>query len=153
MPYFQGTALTHTKKILPLFQGVVDNERESGFRWLLEQLHLLLSDCDVADPTLFITDYDNALINALKHEFPRSHHQLCIFHMNINVVLHIKKKWRKPVGTAGDDEEEEDNTGVVDWNAEKDPDEERLNAPARSKATMPSRSLTRFLIPDRPSLI
>jgi hypothetical protein len=135
MPYFQGTALTHTKKILPLFQGVVDNERESGFRWLLEQVHLLLRECEADDPTLFVTDYDNALINALESEFPHACHQLCVFHMNMNVVLHIKKKWRKPVGlTVAEAEEDE-----AEDTEEEDPDEARLNAPARSRATIPTR--------------
>jgi hypothetical protein len=59
MPYFQGTALTHTKKIPPLFQGLVDNEKESGFRWLLEQVHLLLRECKVDDTTLQSLDDDD----------------------------------------------------------------------------------------------
>jgi hypothetical protein len=58
--------VTHTKKNLPLFQGIVDNERESGFRWLLEQVHLP-KEYKADDPTLFITDYDNALMNALEY--------------------------------------------------------------------------------------
>jgi hypothetical protein len=136
MPYFQGTAITHTKKNLPLFQGIVDNERETGFRWLLEQVHLLLKEYEADDPTLLITDYDNALINAVKHEFPQAHHQLCIFHMNMNIVLNIKKKWRKPMVQA---------EGQIEEEAEDAEEEESeaatasLNAPARNKATIPTR--------------
>ena len=134
-PYFQGTTLTHTKKILPLFQGLVDNEKESGFRWLLEQVHLLLKEFEADDPTLFITDYDNALINALEHEFPRSRHQLCVFHMNMNVVLHIKKKWRRRA--AQEEEEDEDEAGGtfeegINDVRKEDADEARLNGPARN---------------------
>jgi hypothetical protein len=136
MPYFQGTALTHTKKILPLFQGVVDNERESGFRWLLEQVHLLLRHCEADDPTLFVTDYDNALINALESEFPHARHQLCVFHMNMNVVLHIKKKWRKPVGLTA---AEADDDEAEDAEEEEETAEARLNAPARNTATIPKK--------------
>jgi hypothetical protein len=39
-----------------LFQGVFDNEKESGFWWLLEQVYLLLRECKAEDPTLFVTD-------------------------------------------------------------------------------------------------
>ncbi|KAL1856464.1 hypothetical protein Daus18300_010731 [Diaporthe australafricana] len=134
MPYFQGTALTHTKKILPLFQGVVDNERESGFRWLLQQVHYLLRECKAEDPTLFVTDYNNALINALESEFPHAHYQLCVFHININVVLYIKKKWRKPAGLTAAEE-----GGEAEEAEAEDPDKATLNAPARNKATIPMR--------------
>jgi hypothetical protein len=49
---------------------VIDGEKESNFWWLLEQVYELLRYCEADDPTVFITDYDGALINALKHEFP-----------------------------------------------------------------------------------
>jgi hypothetical protein len=140
MPFFQGTAVTHTKKNLPLFQGIVDNERESGFRWLLEQVHLLLKECEADDPTLFITDYDNALMNALKYEFPQAHHQLCVFHMNMNIVLNIKKKWQKP--TAPGEEEAEEEAEEETEDAEEEEAEAAiasLNSPARNKATIPTK--------------
>ncbi|KAL2272258.1 hypothetical protein FJTKL_07167 [Diaporthe vaccinii] len=132
MPYFQGTAVTHTKKNLPLFQGVIDNEREPGFRWLLEQVNLLLADCEAGDPTVIITDYDTALINALEYAFPSVRHQLCVFHMNMNLVLNIKKKWRKAtIPIRAEIEEEEEGS------EEEDPELASLNAPARNKAIIP----------------
>jgi transposase-like protein len=139
MPYFQGTALTHTKKILPLFQGVVNNKRESGFRWLLEQVHLLLRHYKADNPTLFITNYNNALINALESKFPHTRHQLCIFHMNINVILYIKKKWRKPAGlTAAEVDDNKAEEAAKAAEAEE-ATEARLNAPARNTATIPKK--------------
>jgi hypothetical protein len=86
-------------------------------------------------------NYDNALINALEHEFPRSRHQLCVFHMNMNVVLHIKK-WRRRA--AQEEEEDEDEAGGTpeegtDDVRKEDADKARLNGPARNQATMPSR--------------
>jgi hypothetical protein len=121
MPYFQGTIVTHTKKILPLFQGIVDNERESGFRWLLEQVHDLLRECRNKEPDLFITDYDTALINALAYEFPQSKHQLCIFHINMNVVLNIKKKWQRRALEASSTDSDTENT--TDEDLESDDEE------------------------------
>jgi transposase-like protein len=131
MPYFQGTALTYMKKILLLFQGVVDNERESGFRWLLEQVRLLLRQYEAEDPTLFVTDYNNTLINTLESEFPQARHQLCVFHINMNIALHVKKKWRKPAGLMAAEEEE-----AEDAEEEEDPDVASLNALARNKVTI-----------------
>lgn len=142
MPFFQGTAVTQTKKILPLFQGVVDNERETGFRWLLEQVHKLLRECQVDDPTSFVTDYNDALIKALGHEFPQSKHQLCIFHMNTNVVLNIKKRWRKPVAesltTSATMESSLEGAEAADLE-DGDEDLASLNAPARNTLMIPSR--------------
>jgi hypothetical protein len=56
----------------------------------------------------------------------------------MNVVLHIKKKWRKPVGLTAAEAEEEEADEADDATGE-DPDEARLNAPARNKATIPTR--------------
>jgi hypothetical protein len=53
--------------------------------------------------------------------------------MNMNVVLHIKKKWRRLIV---EEEEEEDEAGDA---SKGDTDEARLNAPARNQATMPKR--------------
>ena len=72
MPFFQATAVTYTAKIAPLFQGLIDNEREEGFRWLLQQQHALLRTYNLEDPDLYITDYDDTLINTLNFEFPTS---------------------------------------------------------------------------------
>ncbi|KAM4067795.1 MULE transposase [Hirsutella rhossiliensis] len=51
------------------------------------------------DEGVIITDFDEALKNALNAIFPQSQQQLCTWHIMKNVVLHIKKKW---VGTLDD---------------------------------------------------
>jgi hypothetical protein len=70
MPYFQKTALLYIKKILLLFQEVVNNKKKSSFRWLLKQIYLLFRKYNADNLTLFITNYNNTLINALKYKFP-----------------------------------------------------------------------------------
>jgi len=55
--------------------------------------------------------------------------------MNMNVVLHIKKKWRKPARSTVVEEEAEE----ADEADEEDPDEATLNAPARNNATIPTK--------------
>lgn len=87
---------------MTFFQGVAENESEEGFRWLLGQWKLLLSEHELEDPLVVVTDYDTAMINAVNYTFktPVTKHQLCIFHINANIVLQIKKKWKKPPKTS-----------------------------------------------------
>jgi hypothetical protein len=128
------------KKILPLFQGIVNNEKESGFRWLLKQGYNLLRECRNKNPLLFITDYNTALINALANKFPQAKHYLYIFHININVILNIKKKWRKP----GREElltatEDENTTGSPDpEDPESDNKDFRVQNMPQKNTTMPA---------------
>ena len=46
----------------------------------------------IARPHVIITDFDRALKNALSEQFLHVQWQLCIFHMNKNVVANIKVK-------------------------------------------------------------
>ncbi|KAM4067626.1 MULE transposase [Hirsutella rhossiliensis] len=63
------------------------------------------------DEGVIITDFDEALKNALNAIFPQSQQQLCTWHIMKNVVLHIKKKWvgtldgTEIMGDGGDDED------------------------------------------------
>jgi hypothetical protein len=55
-------------------------------------------------------------------------------------MLHIKKKWRKLVGSMAAEAEKDDKNAENAKDAEKeDPDEAMLNAPARNMATIPSK--------------
>jgi hypothetical protein len=51
-----GDAVDPYEEDPPVFQGLVDNEKESGFRWLLEQVHLLLRSAKLTiQPSLSLT--------------------------------------------------------------------------------------------------
>jgi hypothetical protein len=57
---------------------------------------------------VIITDKDNQLRTAIESVWPTTQLQLCVFHINSNVVLKIKQKWVKPVNHALDEDEEEE---------------------------------------------
>ena len=42
-----------------------------------------------------ITDYDDVIRNTVTRVYPETKPQICIFHINKNVALQIKKKWNK----------------------------------------------------------
>ncbi|KAK1994026.1 hypothetical protein LX36DRAFT_693377 [Colletotrichum falcatum] len=46
-------------------------------------------------PTVIITDYDKQMKAALNKQFPDVQQQLCIHHINSNVMLKAKQKWLK----------------------------------------------------------
>lgn len=83
--FFQATAKTGTGKIVNLFQGVIDNECEEAFRWILHRWKDLLTEEGLQDPLVIVTDFDVALINAIDFTFNAlnddgtgiTRHQLC----------------------------------------------------------------------------
>ena len=86
MPFFQVTAISNVGSIFNIAFGLVDNEREDGFRWLVEQLYGFQTQSGISDPDVIVTDSDAALKNALKTIFSGSRQQQCIFHINKNVA-------------------------------------------------------------------
>lgn len=75
--------------------AVVDNEREEGYNWLANQHDAHRKHLNLPPPTIVLTDYEKSMKKALKRVYPNANQQLCIFHVNKNVVLHIKRKWNK----------------------------------------------------------
>jgi transposase-like protein len=45
-------------------------------------------------PNVVITDFDNQMKAALGSQFPDAQQQLCIHHINSNVLLNAKQKWK-----------------------------------------------------------
>jgi len=73
--------------------GLIDNERQEGFDWLMDQVNKRRIEIEAKPPGIVITDYDQAMKNAIARVYPEAKQQICIFHVNKNVVLHIKRKW------------------------------------------------------------
>lgn len=95
MPLFQATGVTKVTTTFNAAFGLVDNEREDGFGWLAQQLLACQLHYGIESSGVVITDFDKALKNALKDHLPDAHQQICVFHINKNVVLNIKRKWKK----------------------------------------------------------
>jgi hypothetical protein len=140
MPFFHITAMTNVGSVASIAFGLVDNEREEGYTWLLEQLKSLYDMTGQPMPSVVITDQDNALKNALLAVFSTTTQQLCIFHINKNVALRIKQKW--PLDKSARDEdngnpfhEGEDEYEAQTNDDDNDDDSGALYTSARNHAT------------------
>lgn len=91
MPLVIGIALTPEKIAMPLFQAVINNEGADGYSWLVQTIQKALLKLTIPAPYVLITDGDKELISAITRIFPRVARQRCIFHLNNNIILFIKK--------------------------------------------------------------
>jgi len=92
---FQVVGLNHSNKTFSCGFGLINNERQEGFNWLMEQVGYFRRLAGAPEPTVTITDFDTAMKAAVAREFPEAKSLICIFHVNKNVVLHINRKWDK----------------------------------------------------------
>ncbi|OWT42543.1 mutator-like element [Pochonia chlamydosporia 170] len=104
LPLFQVTGQTCLKSIYNAAFGLIDNERREGFQFLAEGLRQLIVEHEIQSPDVIITDYDKQMKAALDSQFPGSQQQICIHHVNSNVLLNAKRRWK-------DAEEEGDGCG------------------------------------------
>jgi hypothetical protein len=65
-------------------------EDEENYLWAVNNLKTLIWR-PKRTPRVFITDRDNALRNALAHEFPDTQANLCTWHINKNITTNCKK--------------------------------------------------------------
>ena len=66
-------------------------EKEVDFTWALERLRDILEGFNVPDPRVIVTDDEGALHLGLATVFPHSARILCLWHINKNVLSHVKK--------------------------------------------------------------
>ncbi|KAJ6436998.1 hypothetical protein O9K51_10535 [Purpureocillium lavendulum] len=93
LPLFQVTGQTCLKSVYNAAFGLIDNERREGFQFLAEAVRDLTERHGIPLPDVVITDYDEAMKAALDSQYPDSQQQLCIHHINANVLLNAKRKW------------------------------------------------------------
>jgi hypothetical protein len=74
---------------------LIDNERREGFQFLSESIRQLAEQHSIRQPDIIITDFDDSMKAALNDQFPEVQQQLCIYHINFNVLLRSKQKWVK----------------------------------------------------------
>ncbi|KAK4077247.1 hypothetical protein Purlil1_12430 [Purpureocillium lilacinum] len=94
LPLFQVTGQTCLKSIYNAAFGLIDNERREGFQFLAEGAKEITDRHGIPPPDVVITDYDQAMKDALDSQYPDSQQQLCIHHINANVLLNAKRKWK-----------------------------------------------------------
>jgi hypothetical protein len=93
LPLFQVTGQTCLGTVFNAAFGVIDNERREGFQFLAEGVRELASNEGIRFPDVALTDFDQQMKGALDDCFPEAQQQLCIQHINSNVLLNSKKKW------------------------------------------------------------
>jgi MULE transposase domain len=106
LPLFQATGQTCLGSIYNAVWGLIDNERREGFQFLAESVRQLVQQHSIQQPDVIITDFDDAMKAALNDQFPDVQQQLCIHHINSNVLLRAKQKWIKDASSSSSDLEE-----------------------------------------------
>lgn len=93
LPLFQVTGQTCLGSVFNAAFGLIDNERLEGFRFLASSVRVLLDEHDIRPPDVIITDFDKQMKRALEEAFADAQQQLCIHHINSNVLLQGKRRW------------------------------------------------------------
>ncbi|PKA64570.1 Protein FAR1-like sequence 5 [Apostasia shenzhenica] len=68
----------------------LSNEREEQLTWALGTLKKWMLEKGASLPSVFVSDRDMTLINAIETCFPMTHHVLCIWHINQCVMKKCK---------------------------------------------------------------
>ncbi|KAJ3453182.1 hypothetical protein MRS44_018837 [Fusarium solani] len=95
LPLFQATGQTCLGSVFNAAFGLIDNERREGFQFLSESIRQLAEQHSIRQPDIIVTDFDDSMKAALNDQFPEVQQQLCIHHINSNVLLRSKQKWVK----------------------------------------------------------
>jgi len=133
LPLFQATGQTCLGSIFNAAFGLIDNERREGFQFLTESTKQLIDKHSIRQPDVIITDFDIAMKAALNDQFSDVQQQLCIHHINSNVLLKAKQKWLKrrrgsSSSTSGSTDEEDDFT--PQGQAKLNSTDQQLNVPS-----------------------
>ncbi|RYC77791.1 hypothetical protein BFJ63_vAg19335, partial [Fusarium oxysporum f. sp. narcissi] len=102
LPLFQATGQTCLGSVFNAAFGLIDNERREGFQFLSESIKQLMEQHSIRQPDVIITDFDDSMKAALNDQFPDIQQQLCIHHINSNVLLRAKQRWLKRPSSSSD---------------------------------------------------
>nr|CEG03582.1 unnamed protein product [Fusarium acuminatum CS5907] len=100
LPLFQATGQTCLGSVYNAAFGLIDNERREGFQFLSESIRQLAEQHSIQQPDVIVTDFDDQMKAALNDRFPDVQQQLCIHHINSNVLLKSKQKWVRARSTS-----------------------------------------------------
>lgn len=115
MPLVTVVAVSSEKTSMPICYGLLNNEQGATFEWFLKQVSRFQRAGFISSPEVVITDKDDQLRDAIWKIYPKAQLQLCVFPINSNVVLYIKKWWKKTNGALESDmENDEGNSDAAD---------------------------------------
>lgn len=92
MPLLEIVGVTSTDQTFCIAIAYLCAESEENYIWALERLKSVMLDCEVELPSVFISDRELALLNAIAHVFPNSSHMLCKWHIKNNILTFLGKK-------------------------------------------------------------
>ncbi|OAQ58559.1 transposase [Purpureocillium lilacinum] len=106
LPLFQVTGQTCLKSVYNAASALIDNEKREGFQFLAEAVRELNDRHKIPLPDVLVTNHDQQMKAALESQCPDSQQQICVQHINANVLLNAKRKWK-----SRDDAAESDGDG------------------------------------------
>ncbi|KAF7514954.1 hypothetical protein G7054_g14857 [Neopestalotiopsis clavispora] len=72
------------------------DETQASYSLLLSTFTSFDHEINAEQPEVLVTDFDRALTEAANEHLPFTQQQICVFHINKNVIMNIKHKWQKP---------------------------------------------------------
>ena len=82
IPLLEVVGITSTMQTYSLMFAYLSNESAERFIWALSILKKWMVKNGASLPSVFVSDRDLALLNAIEACFPMSRHILCIWHIN-----------------------------------------------------------------------
>jgi len=95
LAFFQVVSLNNLGMAFSCSFSLINNEKQEGFDWLMQQVDAHRRRIGAKPPCVTITDYNKAMKAAVAKVYPNAKPQICIFHINKNAALNIKRKWDK----------------------------------------------------------
>ncbi|XP_012829137.1 PREDICTED: protein FAR1-RELATED SEQUENCE 5-like [Erythranthe guttata] len=95
LPFLEILGFTCTNKTFSIAFAYLDHEKTENFEWALRCLKEAMTSCP--RPNCIVTDRDLGLMKAVANVYPSSHHLLCRWHVNKNIVANCKKLFPKDI--------------------------------------------------------
>ncbi|XP_028166393.1 uncharacterized protein LOC114357115 [Ostrinia furnacalis] len=81
-----------TKKTIPLVYCLLTDKTEESYLVFIRELRSFAAEYEYElNPRHIVTDFEIAIINIIRIDFPDAHHQGCLFHLGQNVWRQIQR--------------------------------------------------------------
>lgn len=88
LPFVPFIGVNHHRSTTVFGFGIVSDEKTKSYVWLLEAF---LESAQQNHPRSVITDGDHAMARAISKVFPNADHRLCSWHIEQNMIRHLRK--------------------------------------------------------------
>ena len=89
LPFVPFVGLNHHRSTVVFGVGLVSGESADSYEWLLQ---VFLEAMHQKHPISVITDGDASMAKAISSVWPSTYHRLCSWHIEQNMVLHLRKE-------------------------------------------------------------